>query len=629
MNLTKKIFLTFFVSVAALLSITLYLIDTQAERHQIQRIITDLDKTQFQFQRDLETEQKHIQTLTYIITSDQKFRSFLSQIKDNFYPFTAEIGKDTGADFVFMLDDQPAIRAVYAADAAVNPPLAGNFSAFGIEKRLESGLMASTIIGLPEGLYSSHFIPLKENLNDEYAVGLIVVCNRIDDHRVGKLLAKGSGFQAVFFNHDKAVAKNTTAEFADAVLSRRQDILENGMFIWNNQRYIAKRILFDAENTQAGYILGANLDEALQTFKQLERQILFIGTSILFAGALLFILISRRITRPLRLITQGTLEIKGGRYEHRIDYRSKDEVGQLAAAFNAMAGGLQEKERILGTFNKYVDPAIVSELLSQPDKLKLGGERKKQTVLFSDIAEFTSFSEKIPAEALVRVLNEYLTAMTLEIGRQHGILDKFIGDAIMAFWSPQLSGDKHALHACHTALNMQQTLRELRPLWIKNGGPEIRVRIGIATGEMIVGNIGSEHARSYTCIGDRVNFSSRLEGLNKFYGTEIIIDRPTAADTSGLLIRELDSVRVKGKEGGETIYELIGKTGQADSEIVEKIDRYQRALALYRQAEFSKAADIFSVLPGDAASRLMLQRCQQLQQNPPEVWDGIHSMLNK
>jgi class 3 adenylate cyclase len=629
MSLNKKIFITFFVSVAALLAITLYLIDTQAERQQIQRIIADLDKTQFQFQRDLETEQNHIQSLAYIITSDQKFRSFLSQIKDNFYPFTAEIGKDTGADFVFMLDDQPSIRAVYAADAAANPPLAGNFAVFEIEKRLDSGLMDSAIVGLDDALYSSHFIPLKENLNDDYAAGLIVVCNRISDHWVGGLLAKGSGFQAVFFNNNNVAAKNTAAEFAAAVLIRRQDIINSGMFTWNEQRYIAKRILFDAENTQAGYILSANLDEALQTFKQLERQILFIGAGILIIGALLFMLISRRITRPLRLITQGTLEIKGGRYEHRIAYRSKDEVGQLAAAFNAMAGGLQEKERILGTFNKYVDPAIVSELLSQPDKLKLGGERKKQTVLFSDIAEFTRFSEKIPAEALVKVLNDYLTAMTLEIGRQHGILDKFIGDAIMAFWSPQLSGDKYALHACYAALNMQQALQKLRPLWLKNGAPEIRVRIGIATGEMIVGNIGSERARSYTCIGDRVNFSSRLEGLNKYYGTEIIVDRPTAVDTHGLLIRELDSVRVKGKEESETVYELIGKVGEADAATLETLERYRQALVLYRQAEFDAAATIFASLPDDAPSRLLLQRCRQLRQNPPETWDGVYSMANK
>ncbi|MGZ5025849.1 MAG: adenylate/guanylate cyclase domain-containing protein, partial [Methylobacter sp.] len=519
MNLNKKIFITFFVTVTGLLCTTLYLIDTQAEQHEIKRIIADLDTAQAQFQHDLEAEQKQIQTLTQVITADQKFRSFLAQIKDNFYPFVEEIGKDTEADFVFMLDDEPAVRAVYAANGQSTVPLENNLSSFNLKNSLDSGLMSSKIVSLNEGLYSSHIIPLKENLNDDYAVGLIVVSNQINDRWLAKLPAKNNMLQAVFFNNNQVVAKNTGAEMAAGILRQQQGILKSGMYSWDNERYIAKQVLFEA---QAGYILSANLDQALHTFKQLQRQVLLIGGGTLLLGALLFMLISQRITRPLRLIAKGTLEIKHGNYRHRIDYRNSDEVGQLAIAFNAMAGDLQEKELIRSTFNKYVDPVIVSELLSQPDKLRLGGERKEQSVLFSDIAGFTDFSEKLPAEALIKILNDYLSAMTVEISRHHGILDKFIGDAIMAFWSPELCDGHHAQFACRSALAMQRKLDALRPVWLANGGPEIHVRIGIATGDMIVGNIGSEQARSYTCIGDKVNYSSRLEGLNKYYGTRII-----------------------------------------------------------------------------------------------------------
>lgn len=629
MNLNKKIFITFFISVTGLLCTTLYLIDTQAEQHEIKRIIADLDSAQAQFQQDLEVEQKQIQTLTHVITADQKFRSFLAQIKDNFYPFVEEIGKDTEADFVFMLDDEPAVRAVYSLNGRTQPPLTDNFSSFDVKSSLDSGLMSSRMVSLNEGLYSSHFIPLKENLNDDYAVGLIVVCNQINDRWIAKLLTQNSTLQAIIFNKNQVVAKNTAPETAAAILSHQSDIRENGMYRWNNERYIAKQVLFDPQNQQAGYILSANLDQALRTFKQLQQQVLLIGGGILLLGALLFMLISQRITRPLRLITKGTLEIKQGNYRHRIDYRNSDEVGQLATAFNVMAGDLQEKELIRSTFNKYVDPVIVSELLSQPDKLRLGGERKEQTVLFSDIAGFTEFSEKLPAEALINILNDYLSAMTLEISRQHGILDKFIGDAIMAFWSPQLCHGNHALNACRSALAMQKQLQRLRPHWLANGAPEINVRIGIATGEMIVGNIGSERARSYTCIGDKVNYSSRLESLNKHYGTQIMIDRKTAAEITGFTIRELDTVRVKGREAGENIYELIGETNEADDKLLEQINRYQLALALYRKADFIKAAQIFSTLSTDAPSRMMLKRCHHLQQNTPESWDGIHSMLDK
>jgi adenylate cyclase len=629
MSLSKKIFITFFIAVTALLSAVLYLIDTQAEQHETQRIIAELDKTQQQFQRDFATEQIHIQGLTQIIASDQKFRSFLSQIKDNFYPFTAEIGKDTGADFVFMLDDEPSVRAYYAAKNSPLPPLTKHFTEFEIEAHLNSGVINSKMISLPEGLFSSHFIPLKENLNDDSAVGLLIVVNVINDNWIKQLLTTTNDFQAVFFNHNQVVAKNTRADFAQAALTQRQSILQSGSFVWNNNRYIAKQILFDPKNPQAGYILSANLDHALETFKRLQRRILWTGVNTLALGAFLFMLISRRITRPLRLITKGTLEIKQGHYQHRIDYRSGDEVGQLAEAFNVMASGLQEKELIRNTFNKYVDPVIVSELLSQPDKLKMGGERRKQTVLFSDIAGFTNFSEKMQAEALVSLLNEYLTAMTLEITRQQGVLDKFIGDAIMAFWTPQLCGEKHALYACQTALAMQQVLKTLRPQWLAKGLPEIAVRIGIATGEMIVGNIGSDQARSYTCIGDKVNYSSRLEGLNKYYGTQIIIDQQTAVDASGLLLRELDTVRVKGREEGEAIYELLALSGQADDAVLEEIERYQQALALYKQGCFQPAAEIFVGMSDDFPSRLMLERCQQFIENPPKRWDGVYSMLDK
>ena len=629
MSLSQKIFITFFISVTALLCTTLYLIDTQAEQHEIKRIIVDLNKTQTKFQQDLEIQQQHIQTLSHIITTDQKFRSFLSQIKDNFFPFTAEIGKGTGADFVFMLDDKPSIRAVYTKDKQLKPPLNNQFAAFDIEQHLDSGLKTSKMVSLDEGLYSSHFIPLKENLNDDYAVGLIVISNQINDAWVLKLLSGSVNFQAVFFNGAQIVAKNTEEELAEEIFNNRKSIIETGQFLWKNQRYIGRQILFDHKNPQAGYILSANLDTALITFKQLQQQILLIGGGILLAGAILFIGISRRITQPLRLITKGTSAIEHGDYQYRIKYRNNDEVGQLASAFNEMAGGLEEKERIRNTFSSYVDPAIVSELLSQPDKLQLGGERKEQSVLFSDIAGFTNFSEKLPAETLVKVLNEYLTAMTQEISKQQGILDKFIGDAIMAFWSPHLCDNNHAQMACETALNMQEVLQQLRPIWQSFANIEIQVRIGIATGDMIVGNIGSEQARSYTCIGDKVNYSSRLEGLNKYYGTHILIDSHTANNITGFVTRELDTVRVKGREAGEVIFELVGKNHQIDKLLRETLSEYQKGLSCYRKGDFVQAAQFFSHLTDDVPSQIMYKRCQTLQQHPPENWLGIHLMHDK
>lgn len=626
MKLSRKIFLTFFISVTGLLAATLYLVDTRAEQHEIERITSSLDKTQAQFQHDLDIQQQQIQTLTHIITTDQKFRSFLAQIKDNFYPFVEEIGKDTLADAVFMLDDELKTRAVFLADQQATLAIE-EMPDSGARQSLDSVTMISAMISLNTGLYSSHFIPLKENLNDDYAVGLIVVCQQINNSWMNRLLANETALLTVFFNQDQIVASNTDNDLASALLAQTS-MQQSQLFLWHGERYIIKRIPLNEAKT-AGYFLGANLDQVLLPFYQLQRQLLFMGSGILCFGALLFLIVSQRITRPLRLITEGTLEIGHGNYQHRIEYQNPDEVGQLATAFNTMASELQEKELIRSTFSRYVDPAIVSELLSQPEKLRLGGERKKQSVLFSDIAGFTEFSEQIDAEALISILNAYLSAMTIEISQHQGILDKFIGDAIMAFWSPELCNDQPAIHACHSALAMQKKLLELRPVWLANGAPEIHCRIGIATGYMIVGNIGSEHARSYTCIGDKVNYSSRLEGLNKYYGTQIIVDQQTVLEVSGFTTRELDTVRVKGRNSGEAIFELIGLQSEITEKQLDMISRYQRALDLYRQRHFDAAIAIFSTMPDDPPSQILLSRCMHLLKQIDPHWDGVHVMSDK
>lgn len=199
MNLSKKIFIAFFISAAALLCTSLYLIDTKAEQHEIDRIVEDLNAAQFQFQHVLDFEQKRIKKLTHIITSDQKFRSFLAQIKDNFYPFVEEIGEDTEADYVFMLDDKLSVRANYVASHQTPLALAKYLVEFDIQNSLDTGTPSAKFISLPESLYSSYVTPLKESLSDDYAIGLIVVVNQINDHWLTNLLAKSNAVQAVFF----------------------------------------------------------------------------------------------------------------------------------------------------------------------------------------------------------------------------------------------------------------------------------------------------------------------------------------------------------------------------------------------------------------------------------------------
>jgi len=218
----------------------------------------------------------------------------------------------------------------------------------------------------------------------------------------------------------------------------------------------------------------------------------------------------------------------------------------------------QEKKYIRQTFSKFVSKTVVDELLKHPDKLKLGGDKKILTVLFSDIRSFTTISEKMTPEELVEHLNEYLQAMTELVFKYDGTLDKYVGDEIMAFWGAPIPQDNHALLACKCAVEMMQVLEQLNKRWVQMNKPALHIGIGINTGEMVVGNMGSASRMDYTLMGDNVNLGARLEGTNKQYGTGIIISEFTYEHVKDHVIaRELDLVRVKGKQLPVKIYELI------------------------------------------------------------------------
>lgn len=252
-------------------------------------------------------------------------------------------------------------------------------------------------------------------------------------------------------------------------------------------------------------------------------------------------------------------------------------VGFLGTSLHRYLGEKREKRKIRDTFGLYVHDSIVEEMLANPEKLKLGGEKQELTVLFSDIRGFTSLSEQLPPEELVPQLNEYLTSMTQVILDHHGTLDKYIGDAIMAIFGAPLPQPEHPLRACAAALQMVQTLEALNQEWLKRGRPGFQVGIGINTGVMMVGNMGSERRFDYTVIGDNVNLASRVEGLTKEYGVCVILTEATwTAVRHRFVGRELDRVRVKGKQRTIAVYQLM--------DTVENADGYRQPLAVYEEA---------------------------------------------
>lgn len=297
----------------------------------------------------------------------------------------------------------------------------------------------------------------------------------------------------------------------------------------------------------------------------------------------------------------------------------------------------REKKKIKGAFHYYLTASVINEMLKDPTKLKLGGDKKDLSVLFSDIRGFTSISEKLTPEALVQLLNEYLTAMTNVVFHYDGLLDKYMGDAIMAVFGAPLDQPDHPVRACRTALGMMAELKILQEKWRGEGRPVINIGVGVNTGDMVVGNMGSEMRFDYTVMGDAVNLGSRLEGINKEYGTNIVISEYTYETVKDVFVcRELDSVRVKGKNQPVRIYELLGEKDDKDD--AEKwgngVGLFEEGLATYKQGRWDEAIELFrkvlEIRPSDPPSQLYIERCRMLKERPPEgLWDGVYTMTKK
>lgn len=296
----------------------------------------------------------------------------------------------------------------------------------------------------------------------------------------------------------------------------------------------------------------------------------------------------------------------------------------------------KQRRLMRAAFDKYMSSEVVEEIMRNPEAIKLGGEKKDISILFSDIAGFTTISEKMSPEDLVALLNRYLSAMTIIIKTTHrGNVNKYLGDGIMALFGAPLNDPKHASLACYAALDCQLELARLRQIWKQEGLPEIGARIGINSGPCIVGNMGSEERMEYTVTGDSVNLASRLEGASKYYDTLILIGQRTAElAKNDVEVREIDLLRVKGKKEPVVVFELLARKGQVDEQKRRVVERYLEGLAAYKLRSFSTAWARFSEAaaldPSDGPSRVYLERSTNYRQTPPPAeWDGVYEMTSK
>jgi class 3 adenylate cyclase len=351
-------------------------------------------------------------------------------------------------------------------------------------------------------------------------------------------------------------------------------------------------------------------------------------------GLLFAILVSDGIARPVRHLLEGTRKVEAGHLDGSVAVVTRDEIGQLSAAFNRMVEKLRHNERIRETFGRYIDPQVLEGLIDRPALALTAGERRVMTVMFCDMRGFTSLSEGMTPQGLVKVMNRYLTTMSEPIRSHRGIIDKYIGDAIMAYWGPPFIDEAdQAVFACLAATDMLGRIVALRRelpelLGVRSLPMQCDVRIGIATGEALVGSIGSEFMMSYTVMGDTVNLASRLEGANKIYGTRSLLSECTvmaAGDT--IEAREIDRLAVAGQSRPQAVYEIMGRRGELTPQQLLLRSRYAEALAAYRARRWDEARGAFhaalEAVPGDGPSMTLAGRIDDFQANPPaDDWDG-------
>ncbi|HTH18956.1 MAG TPA: adenylate/guanylate cyclase domain-containing protein [Candidatus Udaeobacter sp.] len=391
--------------------------------------------------------------------------------------------------------------------------------------------------------------------------------------------------------------------------------------------------------------MAAWSSSATKSTEERERRVFWLTiaatTSTVLLGLAVAALVSNRLSRPMRSLASAMRDVQGGNLNIQLPVNSTDEVGRLTDSFNFFVQELRSKERMKQTFGKYIDPRILEQVLAESGEAAVASGRREMTVLFADLVGFTGLSERLTGLVMVTLLNRHFGLQALAVQEHKGVVDKFVGDSIVAFWgSPFVKTDEHAMLACRAAqaqLTALDTLRRELPdiTGLRRDAPHIDLCIGICTGEVVVGNIGSENTRSYTVVGDSVNLAARLETANRVYGTQILINETTAqAIASQFEMREVDTISVKGKTETTRIFELMSAAGQLSEESVRLHERYDIARKSYLAQDWDTAEKAFreclQIRPNDGPSRVLLQRIQFLRRNPPgKDWNGVWHLREK
>jgi adenylate cyclase len=404
------------------------------------------------------------------------------------------------------------------------------------------------------------------------------------------------------------------------------------------------RSLFGPDLSAVRDQLAGLTARAVERAAELHGELIVLQAVMLVLASLLglgiSVIMSSRMMAGLERLMEGSRRMQEGAVYEPLPVTSRDEIGMLTVTFNRMAEDLKAKDRIKEMFGKYVDPRIIANLLDPQGDAGVA-ERQVATVFFSDIKGFTGLSELLTAATMVKFLNTYFTDMSAIVHARNGIIDKYIGDAVMAFWTPPFSpGESHAADACLAALAQQAAivrLRDILPdvLGLRRNLPKIEARMGLATGDLVVGTVGSPTARSFTVIGDTVNLASRIENTNKAYGTSILVDEHTFRLAQQVIeAREIDAIIVVGKTEPVRIYEVMAVAGGLTAAQEALCEAFAAGLAAYRARDWDQAdaqfARCVAAVAGDGPATVFRERVASLRREPPPAdWDGVWHLKSK
>jgi adenylate cyclase len=436
----------------------------------------------------------------------------------------------------------------------------------------------------------------------------------------------------VFTEERTAPTRDLVAEY---VLRTRETRLTAGDFVpvrydSNRERFIGAFMPISAENGPNWVLfITVPLADFMQGVRETGGVVAIAGGLVLLLGLLISLFIARRVARPLQVLAGETERVAEFDLDPRpLKVTRVREVDRLAYGMERMKMGLR-------SFEKLVPSEYFRYLMESGQEAKLGGERRHLTIYFADIVNFTSLSERMDPEELVGVLSDYLDALSNEVTKESGTIDKYNGDDVMAFWGAPKRVHDHALRACQSACASRARLQELHEEWKAEGKPVLDACFGIATGIVIVGNVGSKERMNYTVIGDTANLASRLQGLNKYYGTHTLLSDGTYSEVRGdVVARLVDWVSVVGREAASPIYELLSMVEDADPDSLALAEAHNQAIALYRERRWREAVEAFGAMlqkwPDDEPARILYERSKLYDDHPPDDdWDGVHHLSAK